>query len=139
MAALMAYITLESYDPDRVHNRDVLHFVDNTSAIMGLYKGYSPAPDSCRLIQIFHLIMARLNFRTWWEWVASKANISDLPSRNDFALLIRWAATYVSPVWMTANDYNSSFEVWLSRALKRGSPGAPAPPSPRRQRLSGGC
>ena len=140
MAALMVYITLASYDPEMIHDRDVLHFVDNTSAIMGLYKGYSPAPDSCRLIQIFHLIMARLNHRTWWAWVASKANISDLPSRNDFALLVRWAATYIDPVWMTAGEYNSTFKVWLTRTLKRDWTGALAShSSAHRQRRSGGA
>ena len=84
--------------------------------------------------------MARLNFRTWWEWVASKANISDLPSRNDFALLIRWAATYVDPVWMTAEAYDSSFKVWLARTLKRDWTGALAShSSAHRQRRSGGA
>ena len=139
MAALMVYITLDSYDPDMVRDRDIIHFVDNTSAIMGLYKGYSPSPDSCRLIQIFHLLMARMNFRVWWEWVASKANISDLPSRDDYDLLIRWAATWVAPEWMTAETYNSSFKVWLVRTLKRDQPGSPASPSAHRQRMSGGA
>ena len=45
------------------------------------------------------------------EWVASnKANIC-APSLtcDDYDLLIRWAATYVTPVWMTAETYNSYF------------------------------
>jgi hypothetical protein len=80
-----------------------------------------------------------MNFRVWWEWVASKANISDLPSRDDYDLLIRWAATWVAPKWMTAETYNSSFKVWLVRTLKRDQPGSPASPSVHRQRMSGGA
>ena len=78
MAALFVYLTIEKFDVSRLKDRGVLHWVDNTSAIFGLYKGYSASEDSSRLIQFFHLLMAKLNFRTRWEYVASKANVADL-------------------------------------------------------------
>jgi len=128
MAALFVYITIEKFDVSRLKDRDVLHWVDNTSAIFGLYKGYSASDDSSRLIQIFHLLMAKLNFRTWWEYVASKANIADLPSRGDFTLLLQWGAIWLEPVWMTQTMYEAPFLRWLVAFRKR-----------VRSRISGGA
>jgi hypothetical protein len=118
MAALMVYLLLDSdaVIRARVAGRDVLHWVDNTSAIFALFKGYSPSADSCKLIVMFHALMAKLQFRVWWEYVASKANIADLPSRWDFALLRRWKATWVDPVWMSPAKYDSPLEDWLPDA-----------------------
>jgi hypothetical protein len=128
MAALFVYLTIEKFDVSRLKDRDVLHWVDNTSAIFGLYKGYSASEDSSRLIQIFHLLMAKLNFRTWWEYVASSANLADLPSRGDFVLLLQWGATWLEPVWMTQTMYEAPFLRWLVVFRKR-----------VRNRLSGGA
>ena len=65
----------------------MLHFIDNTGALFGLSKGYSGDDDSSRLIHHFHCVLGAVDANVWMEYVASGANISDLPSRGDFALL----------------------------------------------------
>ena len=36
---------------------------------------------------MFHCMNATIRADIWWEYVASKANIADLPSRNQFDVL----------------------------------------------------
>eukprot|EP00966_Prymnesium_polylepis_P215970 4999893-Prymnesium_polylepis.1 len=67
---------------------EVIHFVDNTSAVYGLVKGYSARPDSAGVILAFHLCglarrLVQLNY------VASKANVADLPSRGAISEMTR--------------------------------------------------
>ena len=61
-----------------------MHFIDNTGALSLLVHGYASRPDCARLVNVFHLLQARLRFRAWFEWVPSAANISDLPSRGAY-------------------------------------------------------
>ena len=61
---------------------DVIHFIDNTGALYGLVKGYSPVPDCMSIIRAFHVANLALRANVWFSYVASKANISDLPSRG---------------------------------------------------------
>ena len=63
---------------------EVVHFVDNTSAVYGLVKGYSPQPDSAAIIAAFHVSNVALRALVWFNYVASKANVADLPSRGAF-------------------------------------------------------
>ena len=74
--------------PELFRNRKVIHFVDNTSAITALLNGYSKAPDSAWMVNIFHTANARIQANTWWEHVDSKANCADMPSRLDFDFVI---------------------------------------------------
>ena len=78
IAAAGAYTSM----PDVFAGRDVLHFIDNTNALYGLAKGYSAAPDMVRVIRSFHIgnIIGQAN--VWFNYVASKANVADLPSRD---------------------------------------------------------
>jgi hypothetical protein len=62
--------------------RDVVHFVDNTSAVAALTKGYSRVPDSARLVHGFHAWCAAARAHAWFEYVPSAANAGDLPSRD---------------------------------------------------------
>ena len=39
--------------------------------------------DCGRLTNAFHLSVARLRCSVWLDWVPSKANVADLPSRED--------------------------------------------------------
>ena len=52
-----------------------------------LVKGYSAAPDSARVVNLYHSCVAQLGVTPWIEYVQSEDNIADLPSRGDFALL----------------------------------------------------
>lgn len=62
---------------------DVLHFADNTAANAAAIKGYSSAPDLAHLVASLHLTLARGPTRFWLEFVRSRANIADAPSRDD--------------------------------------------------------
>jgi hypothetical protein len=73
--------------PERFRDRDVILFIDNTGALFGIGKGDSRDDDSAKMIHIFHCLCAVLNVRVWTEYVASGANLADLPSRDDLTLL----------------------------------------------------
>ena len=77
IAAVAASISL----PALFHGRYVLHHIDNTSALSALVHGYASKPDMARLVNAFHLMQFCLETNTWFEWVASAANVADLPSR----------------------------------------------------------
>jgi hypothetical protein len=62
---------------DLLEGADVIHFIDNTSALYGLAKGYSPQGDSSVLIRAFHALNIARAANVWFAWVASKANIAD--------------------------------------------------------------
>ena len=83
LAAVAAYTTFS----DLLRGREVIHFIDNTGALFGLMKGYARDVDSARLVHSFHAICAALGSRVWLAYVASKANLADLPSRGSFVLL----------------------------------------------------
>ena len=61
--------------------RSVIHFIDNTSVIAALAKGYSNMPDSARLVHTFHAWQAGAMCDIWFEYVPTKANPADEPSR----------------------------------------------------------
>jgi len=65
----------------------VLHAADNKAANSGVIGAYSSVPDCAQLISGIHLQWARLGVIPWVEWVASEANLADLPSRGLFDLL----------------------------------------------------
>ena len=48
-----------------------------------LIHGYASRPDCGRLVNTFHLMLADLKSKVWLEWVPSKANVADLPSRDE--------------------------------------------------------
>ena len=59
--------------------------MDNTSALYGLVKGYSRVPMSSSIIAAVHTAALRYDLQLWFNYVASKANIADLPSRGALA------------------------------------------------------
>ena len=83
LAALLAYTTF----PDLLRGKHVVHWIDNESAVYSLVKGYSGAPDSARIVNLYHSEVARLRVTPWLEYVHTDDNIADLPSRGDFGLL----------------------------------------------------
>ena len=84
LAASMVYTSM----PELFRGRSVLHWIDNTSAISCLLHGYSGKLDSALLVNAFHLFNAGLRANIHFEYVESKANISDLPSRREFSYLL---------------------------------------------------
>ena len=83
LAATAVYSSL----PEILRGRRVIHFIDNTSAISCLLHGYSGKPDSALLVNAFHLYNAGLKADIHFEYVESKANVADLPSRGMFEYL----------------------------------------------------
>ena len=60
----------------------VIHFIDNVGALSGLIKGVSRAVDSLAIIRSFMVANMSVQADVWFSYVASKANIADLPSRG---------------------------------------------------------
>lgn len=84
---VLAGVAVYTSRPAQFRGRDVIHFIDNTGAMFGLAKGYSREVDCARLAHVFQSVVCALDANVWVEYVASKANISDLPSRGEYALL----------------------------------------------------
>ena len=78
IGALAPYLSL----PRLLAGRDVIHWVDNTSAVAALTKGYSGRPDSARLVHALHAWCAVTRTSIWFEYVPSAANAADEPSRD---------------------------------------------------------
>ena len=87
LAAIMVYYTVPE-----LRDSCPIHWIDNTSAIATLVKGYSGAPDSARLLHAFKAFAFGFGVNPWSQWVPSKANIAHLPSRGDLELLQELAA-----------------------------------------------
>ena len=68
--------------PRELAGRQVIHFIDNTGACAALVKGYARAIDSGLIVNAFHAWNAGLRAEVFFEYVRSKANIADLPSRG---------------------------------------------------------
>ena len=83
LAAVVAYTTF----PEELRGRRVIHWIENESAVYALVKGYSSAPDSARVVNLFQGCVAQLAVTPWVEYVQSSDNIADLPSRGEFELL----------------------------------------------------
>ena len=64
-----------------LRGRRIIHFIDNTGALSAMIFGYARKLDCARMINSFHLLLAALQLRVYFEWVPSDANTSDLPSR----------------------------------------------------------
>ena len=67
--------------PEAFRNADVMHYVDNTSALSGCLKGGSGVEDSNPIFHLHALRLAELGTRYWVEWDESEANPADEPSR----------------------------------------------------------
>ena len=57
----------------------------SSSAVAAATKGYSRQPDSARIVHVLHMVAASLGARIWFEYVRTKANVADEPSRIDLA------------------------------------------------------
>ena len=90
LAAVMVYWALPE-----LAGRRVVHWIDNTGAVAALVKGYASAPDSARILHAFIALTLAMGMAIWFEYVPSKANIADLPSRLAFELLLRLGAVRV--------------------------------------------
>ena len=52
---------------------------------MALVHGYAHKPELAKTVNVFYAQMLGLRASVYFDWVPSKANIADLPSRGAFA------------------------------------------------------
>ena len=112
LAGFAPYLSL----PELLRGRDVMHWIDNTSAAAVLVRGYSGRPDSAHVANMFHLFNSRLRSRIYFEYVESKANVADLPSRCDYTLLSRMGALRVPLRLPRASEWFLPLSHWTSLA-----------------------
>ena len=60
-------------------------FCKDTVALSALVHGYAGKPNLAKPVNIFYLQLVRLRASAYFDYVPSKANIADLPSRGAFA------------------------------------------------------
>jgi hypothetical protein len=133
LAAILVYASL----PALLHGEYVLHFIDNTSALAGLIAGSSKVPDSARIIHAFQVLNLSIMAVPWFAYVASKANISDLPSRAAFAEMAA-AIRELQPGFCLTRDWVDPVlpaipESWAAYAVSVFGE-SPAPPRQRKAR-----
>ena len=112
LGAVCVYHTLR----EDLRDRHVVHYIDNMSAMAALVKGYSRALDSARIVHALHAWNAGVRVSAWFEYVPSKANIADLPSRSEFRLLNRMRSEDVGVRLPGVEDWFEPAAAWLDKA-----------------------
>ena len=121
LAAVAVYYSMANL----FEGADVVHYIDNSAAVFGVAKGYSSKPDSARIIHALHALNAGLGAFLHFQWVATDANIADLPSRGEFALLEELGSTEMPLVF-------PPFDGWLSPEEARAA-ASDVPPAAQEQ------
>ena len=107
--------------PETFRGRSVIHWIDNTSAISCLLHGYSGKPDSALLVNAFHLFNAGLRANIHFEYVESKANVADLPSRGELSyLLCTLAAKRVPTVIHPQSTWEGPIRHFIFAGMQQG-------------------
>ncbi len=65
-------------------DRDVLFFVYNMTVFKICVNGYDRHPDIVHLSNVIHLTLTGLSRSVYFEWLSTKVNPDDFPSRADF-------------------------------------------------------
>ena len=71
-----------------IRGRDLLWFEDNSVVLSGLVRGASSSGELDSGCSCIHLSLAMLKVRAWWEYVESKSNWADGPSRGSDDFLV---------------------------------------------------
>ena len=114
-AALIAYTTFKR----ELQGRKVIHWIDNTGALAALIKGYSSVPDSAQIVHAFHSLNLGLKCKVWFEYVFTKANIADLPSRKDFKLLNELGSIEKDVVLPSLVSFDDDAAMWITTGQDR--------------------
>ena len=67
---------------ETIMDRDVLFFIDNTTALYGAVKGVSNEESVARAVHVAHIIAYKAKALVWYEFVESKSNFADGISRK---------------------------------------------------------
>ena len=115
LAAIVPYYTY----PDLFRGRKVHHWIDNTVALSALVHGYARRPDMAKMINAFHLQAAGLGVGAYFEYVPSKANIADLPSRGSYELLERLGGALEEMEVPAVDTWAGPLGAWFDRVHVR--------------------
>ena len=113
--------------PRRFAGRRVVHFVDNTVALSAFVHSYVGKEDLAPLLNVFHTTAAALRAQTYLDWVPSKANMADLPSRGEFGIPRAMGAEVTTMRLPTYAELAGPLEAWFDRASDAVPPGARLP------------
>ena len=92
-----AYVCPELYGS--IRGRMVIHCADNKAANAGAVKGFSGSRDLAAIARATRWAWHELGIDPWVEYVASKANLSDWPSRGLFDWLLAHGAARLVFDW----------------------------------------
>ena len=96
LAAAAVYTSL----PGVLDGTFPIHWIDNQGVLSALCKGSSTDDPTATLARQVSRRLLDTRTRSWFEYVASDANISDLPSRGQLAAAARMLrARFACPVW----------------------------------------
>jgi hypothetical protein len=125
VAAIAVYYTL----PALLADRAVIHFIDNFAALSALVHGYASKPDLARLVNLFHAQIAALRCRFYGDWVPSKANPADVPTRAERAHEVPPSATWIQMILPALEAVERNVGAWIRevRAHVRQSRAAQGP------------
>ena len=97
---MLAVLSVYASIPRVFSNMQVLHFIDNQGVLWNLVDASSREPGCAGMAHSTALRQSRLGANVWYEYVASAANIGDMPSRGDFSYIGRLRAP-VGGIWAT--------------------------------------
>ena len=116
-----------SIDPSDLRDRKVIHWIDNTGALAAMVKGYARKIDSARIVHAFAALAITLNISPWFEYVRTKANVADLPSREglqgyclfeDTEFVPELGSTRVEMRMPPMDAWGSPFGDWIESARR---------------------
>ena len=84
--------------PELLRGRAVMQFIDNTVALAAIVKGYASRSDCAVMVNCFHEAVFELQSYLWAEYIPSKANVGDWPTRQHTEHLIPSSSSFVEMV-----------------------------------------
>ena len=108
-------------------DRAVIHFIDNFAALSALVHGYASKPDLARLVNLFHAQIAALHCWFYGDWVPSKANPADVPTRAERAHEMPPSATWVDMVLPALEAVERNVGAWIQAVRAHVSQSRAAP------------
>ena len=99
--------------PEMLREADIVHYIDNKPALSCIIKGFSKQDDLCSLTGKLWYEAGKLmsNYRA--EYVESKLNLADGPSRDDMSFVESIGATEIP---LRFPEHRGGLSEWASQA-----------------------
>ena len=97
-AELLVAVAVYYSVPCLLKDRAAMHFIDNVVALSAVVKGYASKADCAILVNCLHEAVLELRTHLWAEWIPSKANPADWPTRPELEHLIPSTAVFIPMV-----------------------------------------